>query len=51
MGERRTMNLSGKLSQIFQHEIDHFLGRYIFEDDIMESIAEIMEKDKKKKEK
>lgn len=30
LGARKTMNLSGKIAKIFQHEIDHLNAKYIY---------------------
>lgn len=30
-GERKTMNFSGKIAKVFQHEIDHLDARYIYD--------------------
>ena len=48
ISEKKTKNLSGKLSQIFQHEIDHFNAKYIFDKDIVEAIGDVLKKPPKK---
>lgn len=30
IGKRKTMNLSGKISKVFQHEVDHLNAKYIY---------------------
>ena len=47
ISEKKTKNMGGKLAQIFQHEIDHFDAKYIFEEDIVDGIAKAIEKGEK----
>jgi len=32
IGRRRTLNLSGRIARIFQHEVDHLDAKYIYDD-------------------